>query len=204
MARAPKSLLNPLTKPMPSGGRGTNVQTLLPSVLKAGEGKTQSDEWEDSAWRYGSKEALRQALADKGPGAYVIGVRPLRGHEDRFKDEPADSWADKHNLEWLHEHLFYLDADGNFHHVGNFDRNRKTGEAGGIKFDVDDVEDKKWMGTVDEYHFGPILDGGDITREKLQPEGFGPDDYNLFMNNCQDYIDELRHSALISGKAPQE
>jgi hypothetical protein len=38
----------------------------------------------------------------------------------------------------------------------------------------------------------------------LKQEGFGPDDYNLIMRNCQHYIDALRRSVLISGRAPQE
>jgi hypothetical protein len=205
----PMTLLNSL-KPKPSSHRGApTARTLLTPVQDLWEIEPPVREnpvqQKDTAWRYGSEEALKKALEAKGAGAFVIGVRKLDGWIP-LHNSPDGSWADRKNVERNHQHLFYLDADGEFHHVGFFRPSDRTGKDGGIVFDnpTDKDEDKKWMGSVGQYHFGPVLEGGEITKEKLQLKGFSPKDYSLTGNNCQDYIAELQRDVLISGRAPQE
>lgn len=159
----------------------------------------------DTARRYDTEADLKKALEAKGAGAFVIGAPKLDGPVP-FGDFPDGSWADRKNVEPNHQHLFYLDADGEFHHVGYFAPSDETGKDGGIVFDnpEDKAQDRKWMGSVNQYHFGPVLEGGEITREKLDLKGFRAGNYNMRKHNCQDYIAELWPRLLDSGKAPQE
>ncbi|MBE0530268.1 MAG: hypothetical protein IH626_05530 [Rhodospirillales bacterium] len=179
----PMTLLNSL-KPMPSsaGGAPTN-----PSLLKPVQDLLDFEPPArvDNALRYDSEEALKKSLAAMGPGAYVIGVRPLDGPVP-FYDSPDGGPADRKNIELNHQHLFYLDADGELRDVGFFRPNKKAGEKGGVKLDGEKAN------RIGDYRFGPVQEGRVINKETLHLKGFGADDYNLFKNNCQDYIDALR------------
>jgi hypothetical protein len=76
--------------------------------------------------------------------------------------------------------------------AGSYGSATLAGGQGGIKYDYE-----KKKGTIGEFHFGPVLEGGEINEETLKQEGFGADDYHLIMRNCQDYIDALRRSVLV-------
>jgi hypothetical protein len=185
-----ESLIDLMGDPQPSSEEDApTTQSLLPSVQAAASTTRKSDE--DTYSRYGSEEALKKALAAKGPGAYVIGVRRL----DRamtMPDAPAGSFKDRKNIELLHEHVFYLDAEGELHDAGFFNHDDETGEKGGVRHDYE-----KKQGSIGKFHFGPVEEGRVLGKEALEQKGFGPDDYNLIKNNCQDYIDALRRSALV-------
>lgn len=183
-----ESLPNSLKKP----------ESLLGGVDGPPSDARRADDSPDPVWRYGSKERLEKELAARGPGAYVVGVRPIGG---RFVDAPQGSWADRHNLEILHEHLFYLGADGKLHDAGFFARegsSGSSGEGGGIQQNTGERDD------VGAYRFGPVMEGGEITERTLEHKGFKAADYHLIMRNCQDYLDALRRSALVSSRAAEE
>lgn len=182
------TLLNSLKpKPSSAGGAQTNPSLLTPvQDLPDFEPPARVD----NARRYDSQEALKKSLAAMGPGAFVIGVRPLDVEIPvigrPFYDSPDGGPADRKNIELNHQHLFYLDADGKLRDVGFFRPDKEAGEKGGVKLDGEKAN------RIGDYRFGPVEEGRVIDEETLHPKGFGADDYNLIENNCQDYIDALR------------
>ena len=75
----------------------------------------------------------------------------------------------------LHEQLFYVDPlTGTLENIGYFNN--------GISIDRD------FPGNINQYQFGPIINGLNLSPQNLNPSGFGPGNYNLITHNCQDYI----------------
>jgi hypothetical protein len=185
----PMTLLNSLKPKLSSaGGAPTNPSLLTPvqDLLDL-----EPPARVDNARRYDSEEALKKGLAAMGPGAYVIGVRPLDKVPFLFHDSPDGGPADRKNIELNHQHLFYLDANGELHDAGFFGPDKEAGEKGGIKLDGEKAR------RIGDYRFGPVQEGRVTNEEALHLKGFGADDYNLIKNNCQDYIDALRRSVLV-------
>jgi hypothetical protein len=121
--------------------------------------------------RYASREEL---LADLGSDGYAIGERGLGFLRALFRAD-GGSWLDKHNLELLHQQLFFEEG-GVLRNLGFF--------GGGVGV----AADSGFPGNIARYRFSPVLHGPLTVDQLTSIPGFRVQDYNLIFNNCQDFV----------------
>jgi hypothetical protein len=190
---APKILANSVEESGRALQRGQEFSMAgLDPVIVGGR----PDKWQ-------SQDDLKKALAAAGPGAFVVGVRPLP--LNLYRDPQARSRADVENREAHHKHIFYLDADGTLRDAGYFgDGIRKGGEGRDKRKDLQAGESDE-LDNLGRYHFGDIQNGGNLRPEMFDLKGFDASNYRLLTHNCQTYVEAVqKRLRRTRGRAPQE
>lgn len=153
--------------------------------------------------KWQSQDDLKKALAAAGPGAFVVGVRPLQG--GFYRDPEAGSRADVENREVHHQHIFYLDADGNLRDAGYFDDGIRKGQEGRDQGKERQEGESDELDNLGRYRFGHIENGGDLRPETFDLKGFDASNYRLFTHNCQTYVEAAQKRMRQTQEgAPQE
>lgn len=137
-----------------------------------------------------SQDDLKKALAAAGPGAFIVGTRPLPG--SLYRDPEAGSLADIENREVHHQHIFYLDSDGNLRDAGFFGDGIRKGQEGRDKRQELQAGESDELDNLGQYRFGHIENGGDLRPETFDLKGFDASNYRLWTHNCQTYVEAVQ------------
>lgn len=150
-----------------------------------------------------SQDDLKKALAAAGPGAVIVGTRPLPG--SLYRDPEAGSRADVENREVHHQHIFYLDSDGTLRDAGFFGDGIRKGQEGRDKRQELQAGESDELDNLGQYRFGHIENGGDLRPETFDLKGFDASNYRLWTHNCQTYVEAVqKRLRQTQGRAPQE